>query len=185
MTIRHWRSETLNAILHLDDFRDEQRRQAIAISQLLQESLSHLLPEMEGKKEGWKELYDHLIAPAIDVSMSIRLSTSDYRISSRILKHSDQGIMAYINDIQRCEMMDILSHKIIRPDSVLKVAEDGRIGEQMLVVQPALLRAQKEGGGNILLCKPTILVRLDEPMGRRNRGTIKVLSSWLKGEGGD
>lgn len=113
------------------------------------------------------------------------MSTSDYRITSRILKASEHGTMVFINDFKRCEMMDILSHKFIRPDSVQKVAEDGRIGEQMLVVQPALLRDQKESNGSVLLCKPTLLVRLDEPMGRRNRGTIKAFSSWLKGDGGD
>lgn len=74
-------------------------------------------------------------------------------------------------------MIDIMTHKVIRPDSVLKVAEDGKIGEEMLIVSPALLRVQKDGKGKVLICKPTILVKLDEPMGKRSRG-IKALGSW-------
>ena len=83
-------------------------------------------------------------------------------------------------------MIDITTHKIIKPDSVLKVAEDGRIGEEMLVVSPALLRAQKDGG-QVLVSKPTRLVKLDEPMGKRPRAVAKALGawapSWFGGEG--
>lgn len=181
MTVRHWRSETLKAILQLDEFRDEQRMQAVHISQSLHKSLSYLLPEFEGKKEGWKELHDQLVFPAVQASVSIRLSTTNYRITSRIMK-SDQNTAVYVYEVPSYEMMDIMSHKIIRPDSIIKVADDGRIGEQILVIQPALLRDQKEGNGSVLLCKPTVLIRLDEPMGRRNRSAIKGITSWLKGE---
>lgn len=84
-------------------------------------------------------------------------------------------------------MMDLMTHKVIRPDSVLKVAEDGRIGEEVLVVSPALVRDQKEGKGKVMVCKPTVLVKLDEPMGKRSRG-IKALGawtpSWLGGDDG-
>ncbi len=87
----------------------------------------------------------------------------------------------FIHEVQRCDMMDISSHKIVRPDSALKVGDNGRIGDQMLVVQPALIRSQKDGGPSVVLCKPTMLVRLDEPMGRRNKG-IKSLASWFGGD---
>ena len=65
---------------------------------------------------------------------------------------------------------------MIRPDSALKVGEDGRIGEEMLVVAPALVR-EGGGGGRVMVCKATVLVRLDEPMGKRGRG-IRALGAW-------
>ena len=85
-------------------------------------------------------------------------------------------------------MIDITTHKVIRPDSVLKVAQDGRIGEDVLVVSPALVRDrdQKDDGngngngsgkGKVMVCKPTVLVKLDEPMGKRSRG-IRALGAW-------
>lgn len=167
------------------EFSDGQESQAIAISHSMHKILSFLLPTIERKEEGWKQLYDQLVIPAIHTAMSIRLSTTNYRIVSPIAKSSDHAKVIYINEIQRYELIDIMSQKIIRADSNLKVAEDGRIGEQVLVIQQALLRDQKDGGASVLLCKPTVLVRLDEPMGRRNRGTMRALQSWFKGESGD
>lgn len=78
-------------------------------------------------------------------------------------------------------MMDMTSHKMIRSENILKIGEDGRIGEQMLCVQPALWRTQRDNAGSMILCKPIILVKLDEPMARRNRG-IKAFTSWLGGD---
>lgn len=70
---------------------------------------------------------------------------------------------------------------------MLKIAEDGQIGEEMLVVSPAVVREQRDGKGMVMVCKPTMLVRLDEPMGKRGRG-IKALGawtpSWLGGDDG-
>ena len=76
-------------------------------------------------------------------------------------------------------MMDLATHKVIRPDSVVKVGPDGRIGDEVLVVAPALVRASRteRGVGKVVVCKATVLVRLDEPMGKRARG-IKALGAW-------
>ena len=68
-------------------------------------------------------------------------------------------------------MIDIATHKVLRPDtSVLKVAENGRIGEEVFVIAPALVRHQKVRNGKVLVCKSTVLVKLDEPMAKRGRG---------------
>lgn len=162
----------------MDEFRKEQRKEAMNASRLLYDSLSQLLPEAEENKEGWKDLYEQVIIPAVQVSTSIRLSPVDYRTASRMPKPPDQSKIMFINELQKCEMMDIITHKMIRPDSILKIAENGRIGEQMLVVQPALLRTLKGNNDSVILCKPLVLVRLDEPMARRNKG-IKGISSWF------
>lgn len=167
----------------MPDFKEEQRKQAMSISQILYSALSYLIPGVEAKKDAWRVVLDQIINPAIQVATNMRLSTASYRTTSRIAgKNPEHLFTMYVNELQRLHMMDLFSHKIIRPDSVLKVAEDGRIGEQMLVVQPALLRSQKDGGGTVVLCKPMVLVRLDEPMGRRNKG-IRALSSWFGGDG--
>lgn len=183
VTIKHWRSETLRSLSQMADFKEEQRAQALSSAKSLHAALWYLLPDAELKKDGWKNLLDHVIHPAIQVSTNMRMSTTTYRMTSRMAgKHPDQASTMFVHELQRCHMMDLASQKVIRPDSALKVAEDGRIGEQMLVLQPALLRIQKEGGKNLVLCKPTMLVRLDEPMGRRNKG-IRALQSWFGGEG--
>lgn len=82
----------------------------------------------------------------------------------------------YISAIQKASLVDIATNKILRPDSILKVNEEGRIGEEMLIVTPSLLRTEKEKGTSHLLVKPSVLVKLDEPMGRRGR--MKGLGEW-------
>ena len=47
----------------------------------------------------------------------------------------------------------------------------------MLVVSPALVRNQRDGNGRVMVCKPTVLIKLDEPMGKRSRG-IRALGAW-------
>ncbi|MCJ1467089.1 hypothetical protein MMC07_005711 [Pseudocyphellaria aurata] len=185
VTIRHWRSETLRGLSQMVDFNEEQRAQACSLATSLYKALSCLLPDSGTKTDGWKDLLDHVIVPAIQVSISMRISTTTYRLTSRMAgKPPDQASIMYAHELQRCQMVDVASHKIIRSDSALKVAGDGRIGEQMLVLQPALLRYQKEGGNTLVLCKPIVLVKLDEPMGRKNKG-MRKLQSWFGAEAVD
>lgn len=180
-TIRHWRSETLRALSQIPEFKESQREEAVSVSKSLYKALSYLIPTADNK-DAWKELHDHIVNPAVQVGANMRLSTETYRTTSRLAgKPSDQTSM-FNHEVQRCNMIDLSSHKIIRPDSMLKVGDDGRIGELMLVVQPALIRTPREAGPNAVLCKPSMLVRLDEPMGRKSK-TIKAFQQWFGGEG--
>ena len=116
------------------------------------------------------------------------------------MTNEKERTIIHFQAVHRASLIDIATQKQVKPDSVIKVAEDGRIGEEMLMVHPSLVR---EGGGSegagdhdgnggggssrMTLCKPTVLIKLDEPMGRRNRG-MRVLesitSSWFGGDGG-
>lgn len=84
-------------------------------------------------------------------------------------------------------MMDNATHKIIRTDSNIRVAEDGRIGEEMFVVAPGMVRAGE--GEKMVLTKPIVLVKLDEPMGKKVGRGMKALGawtpSWLSGGGAE
>lgn len=173
--LRQWRSETLQGLLKVENFAEEQQRQAELVSQTLHEALSALMTESLGS---WREIYQQIILPAIQLSVKMRLSTTDYRLASRrFAKESGQGSKIFVYEVKDSSMIDITTQKIIRPDSNLKVADDGRIGQEMLVITPALLRDQKDGRSRILICKPTVLVKLDEPMGKRSRG-MRALGAW-------
>lgn len=181
MTIRNWRSETLRAIFCTDDFREAQRSQAILHCKSLYQTLSYLLPDLEARSDGWNSFYEQIFVPALQFSNSIHLATVDYQTLTRLPKPADKPTTIFRHEMQRCEMMDLSSHKLIRPDNILKMGDDGRIGEQMLCVQPALLRTQRNSVNSIMLCKPIILVKLDEPMARRSRGIKASFTSWLGG----
>jgi len=162
----------------METFSEEQQRQAQLVSQTLQSALSRLISESPGDEDGWEELHKQVVLPAIQLATKLRLSTADYCLIPHIfVKDPSKPTSVFFYEIKDCSMTDIATHKVIRPDSVLKVAEDGKIGEEVLVMSPALLRVHKEGKGKVLVCKPTILVKLDEPMGKRPRG-IKALGSW-------
>ena len=161
----------------MDDFAAEQDRQAMAVSQKLKFMLLHLVPEYT-QEDDWKGLHEQIVVPTIQLATSMRLSTNDYNVSSQLFARSPgQDVVAYHQEVRNANMIDIATHKAIRPNSKLKIAEDGRIGIEMLVVSPALLRVQSVGHGKIMICKPTVLVKLDEPMVKKNRG-IRALGAW-------
>ncbi|KAI4173126.1 MAG: hypothetical protein LQ346_008470 [Caloplaca aetnensis] len=203
LTIQRWRSETLQALYKIDGFQTEQARLATTVSQDLFTALTYLLPEIASEAEsGWKRLHDTITMPAVHLATNMRFSTSVYRIITRLPRISSPSSVSssssaqqqqqqhenhiiYHPDIQRYTIIDIATQKVLRPDSVLKVADDGRIGEHVMVVQPLLLRMQKDSAAGVALAKPAVAVRLDEPMAKRSKGVGKMAgwaSSWFGGE---
>jgi hypothetical protein len=174
ITIRRWRSETLLSLTKMPDLHTEQLHQATAVSQSLHTLLSPLLPPPTDSAA--KTLHETITLPTIALASALRLSTSDYRLWKRSFSSENKSLPIYISAIQKASLVDMATNKILRPDSVLKVNDEGRIGEEMLIVTPSLLRTEKERGTSVLLVKPNVLVRLDEPMGRRGR--MKGLGEW-------
>jgi len=174
ITIRRWRSETLLSLTKMPDLHTEQLHQATAVSNSLHTLLSPLLPPPSDSAA--KTLHDTITLSAIKLASALRLSTSDYRLWTRSPTSENKSLPIYISAIQKASLADMATNKILRPDSILKVNEEGRIGEEMLIVTPSLLRTEKERGTSVLLVKPNVLVRLDEPMGRRGR--MKGLGEW-------
>lgn len=184
-TLRNWRSETLLGLLQMDHFREEQSRQAHLASQTLSAALSSLVSTSTSDPH---DLHQQIILPSVRLASQLRLSARDYRLifhpfslrgsssAASARNNNNNNSPAYGYEIANSRMVDLATHKVIRPDSALKVGEDGRIGEEMLVVAPALVR-EGGGGGRVMVCKATVLVRLDEPMGKRGRG-IRALGAW-------
>ena len=158
----------------METFAKEQNRAGEAFAETLASTLSIVLSSSIDSKE----LHVRIIQPAIRLANAIRVSTTDYQLFAHLFaRPSGQPNAVNRNEIQHYQMMDNATHKVIRPDSNLRMADDGKIGEEMFVVSPGLARSHKNGIGRIVLCKPTILVKLDEPMGKRARG-IKALGAW-------
>jgi len=174
ITIRRWRSETLLGLTKMPDLHTEQLHQATAVSQSLHTLLSPLLPPPTGSAA--KTLHETITLPAIKLASALRLSTSDYRLWTRSPPSDTKSLPIYVSAIPKASLVDMATNKILRPDSVLKVNEEGRVGEEMLIVTPSLLRTERERATSVLLVKPSVLVRLDEPMGRRGR--MKGLGEW-------
>lgn len=159
----------------MEAFKEEQDRHAKVFSQALSSMLSTILSIT---KSDTGILQNQVVKPAINLANAIRVSTTDYQLFSHLFaRHPGHPYAIGRNEIQHHQMIDNATQKIIRPDSNVKIADDGKIGEEMFAVSPGLVRSHREGADRVVLCKPTILVKLDEPMGKRGRGA-KALSSW-------
>ena len=133
---------------------------------------------LKSDDDGWEDFHRSVIIPALDISTAVRLSMTDYEF---VLSTQHQRVV-HVGEIQSYHMVDASSSKVIRPDSILKVGEEGRIGVDLLTVTPALMRTKHEGVQRVILAKPTILVKLDEPMGKRKAlNKLANFSSWLTG----
>lgn len=135
-------------------------------------------PDIKVDDDGWEEFHKQCVLPAIEIATAMRLSMTDYELVLNVAsKASGEAKVTHFNEIQHFHMIDSATNKVIRTDSMLKVAEDGRIGVDLLTVTPALMRTKNEGIHRAILAKPTILVKLDEPMGKRAKG-INKLTQW-------
>ena len=159
----------------MEAFAKEQSRHAENFAQALCSTLSNMLSTTE---DDWKGLHKQIIEPAVKLANAIRVSTTDYELLSHLFaRPPGQPNAIHRNEIQHYQMMDNATHKIIRADSCLRISEDGKIGEEMFIISPGIVRSHKDSVDRVVLCKPTILVKLDEPMGKRGRG-FKALGSW-------
>ncbi|KAL9604700.1 MAG: hypothetical protein Q9219_000420 [cf. Caloplaca sp. 3 TL-2023] len=208
LTIQRWRSETLQALAKIDGFQTEQHHKATAVSKDLFTALTYLLPEIATHEDvGWKRLHERITIPAVQLATNMRFSTSVYRTISHVPRPSSSSSPSNNNnnqtssppsstnnttlfhpDLTRHTLIDLATQKHLRADSALKVADDGRIGESVFVLQPLLLRMQRDTNGGVALCKLCVAVRLDEPLVKRRGGGVGKLGawagSWFGGEGG-
>ena len=212
-TILHHRSETLSSILAMPAFTTIQRTQSESLAQSLASALSVLVGGRAGDGRvgapsttssspspiSWPTLHTTLIAPAVALSNKIRIASTAYTLFNPHTHTPTSKHAVGHSDIARSQMIDCATQKVVRADSAIKVADDGsgRIGEEMFVVSPGLVRAgcqglggrkasedNDRGGERSVLVKPTVLIRLDAPMGKKKSGIKMGLGTWLGLGGG-
>ena len=176
--------------MKVEEFAAARAEQAEALAKSLYSALARMLGGADATvpEDGWKDLHKQIVLPAIELSTAIRIAMVDYHLVARLFRKTpERANTIYHNEIQHYQLIDNTTHKIIRPDSSLKIADDGRIGHELLIVSPALLR-KKDEDHSAIISKPTILIMLDQPMEKRNRGIkglTSIVSSFLGGEDGN
>lgn len=117
-------------------------------------------------------------AEAADLAKNVRLSPATYYYQCRC----NVGASFFGPGNHDFKIIDQASAQLVRTSDTFKVTtRDGRIGEMLCVVQPALVRKGKNGGRDITLVKATILCNLDHPVVRRKK-TKQVSGGGLEGE---
>ena len=198
LTIHRWRSETLSALLQMPDFTAEQDRLSLAFSQSLIATLATLLHP----SSPLDDLHTRITLPAIRLSNTLRTAAtatiSTYDFFNHLFARSNaQPFAVFRNEVAHYQLVDVATQKFVKGDSNVRVREsDGRIGEEMFVVSPGMVRSVEADGDEerrergrrkerTVLVKPVVLVKLDEPMGKRGKGPgvglNRALGAWTGG----
>lgn len=139
------------------EFAHRQEAASRSIAKEADTLLKTFLPRLE--KKAVSMFRQDVIKPAIALASRIRCSTSSYNLD--ITRKS--GCLNR-NDLNRFQVRNARSGKMLKADQTLFVTNAGAIGESILMVQPALYRRRK-AAEDILLKKAIVLAKVFEPTG--------------------
>jgi hypothetical protein len=113
---------------------------------------------MAFRSEGLRNVF----RDAADLARNIRLSQANYQYAGSC----NTVETLFLDEVRRFQIIDQASAQPVRTSDTVTGRRDGRIGEKLCVVQPALVRKGKNGGRDITLVRATILCNLDQPVVR-------------------
>lgn len=140
-------------------FQRMQHEQAQEVSRAMYSTLSYLMPSGQ---DGCKKLHKCITMPAVRLATTMRLSTAAYGMYRVPPRTSD----VFEEDFKQRTILNVETSKIVNPNHVAKVGRNGQIGEEKLMVHPGIQRCGNGAQGNVVLCKPVIVVDLDVPLRR-------------------
>lgn len=104
---------------------------------------------------------------ASDLAHEMRLSPRSYAFDIAFrFSASNRDRVLFYGDMAKYRIINTATCQALRKSDLVAVAQDGRIGEKLCVVHPALVLRRGIEQGNIVLTKATILARLDYPVNR-------------------
>ena len=116
-----------------------------------------------------------IVAEAADLDNNFRLSAADYRFHFHYgygATSDDQVLKA--ENLKESKIIDCKTGAPLRSSAKPIAGGDGRVGEVLFVVHPAFIRKSSESSQKIVLVKPTIVVKFDQPVPRGGKGAAAV-----------
>ena len=111
--------------------------------------------------------FEKVTLPAANLAVAIRGSTTTY--SFDLPGNFNEALqVAYKSHRKDVKMVDLKTTKHLKPNSMIVDDGDGKIGEAIIVSEPALLRSENDGIQTMLLPQ-TVLTNLFHPLGKRKR----------------
>ncbi|KAL8974352.1 MAG: hypothetical protein Q9197_001397 [Variospora fuerteventurae] len=170
-SIKTWRSDTLSALsvtMDLQKSRQKVTRNA-GINILLE--VAKFLMTIERSEASLQVLLDKVIQPAVELAVKIQISsaTYDFRPKMDAVPLLDNCIFSQ-KHLSSMKLVDIATGKTLKADSPVQANEKGEIGTRVMMLAPALYRCDP-GKDPLLLVKPTFVVQLYKPLGRRQAAT--------------
>ena len=128
--------------------------------------LVKIFPVVEGRL-GPKTRFNRTVVEAgFDLAWSIQTSALEYKfvpaMEAPIVRHKT----VYRDELSKCGMVDVATGKTLKPESPVHVKSSGAIGEEIMLLAPALLRRNIVQDW-IELVQEVKLVELYRPLGRR------------------
>ena len=122
---------------------------------------------------GQESLYDKIVKPAVDLAVKVQTSTSIYAFRPRMLAITRLGrTPVTLHQMAFFKMIDVRSGKHLRAESRIVANERGEVGDEILILAPALFRRQSSSQ-YVRLTQKVILVELYQPLGRRRGNTAQ------------
>jgi hypothetical protein len=121
---------------------------------------------------------------AADLAKTTHLSRANYQYAGSC----STGETLFWDEFRRFKIIDQANAQPIRNSDTMAARRDGRIGEKLRMVQPALVRKGKNGGRDITLFKATILCNFDHPVVRRKKTkkvAVDATAQYQAGDSGD
>jgi hypothetical protein len=177
VSIDHWRSETINAILGRPNFKEGQGKSGKDVTREAENFIAPLLPRMA--KGAFNRFHSQITLPAIDFASTLRRSPAHYQfvyalnqglhlLSRPTLTPLKKPRTVHKSELDQVDVLDIDSRKTLKPNQNLAVTREGFVAEEIICIHPALCRRKGDGAGTVLR-KPLDLVKLLYPLPRNKK----------------
>ena len=123
---------------------------------------------MTGKEEECLQSFlEKVIQPAVKLANMTQTLPSKYKFFLRLAERDClKRPILKLRHLSEGKLIDISTGKLLDVDSLVQANEAGEIGEEVMVLVPALYRCEP-GQDPLRLVKVTVLVELYSPLGRR------------------
>ena len=159
-------------MLNLQSFKEVQGDLATEVTREAENILGPLLPRLA--PAAMKRFHSHITLSAIDLASNLRRSPVRYYFVYDIYHGQRPSIRPDlmpqkkgrpVNQAERgkVNIVDIDSRKTLKPSQALVMTQDGNIGEEIMLIHPALC-CRKGEGDEVVLSKSLHLVKLLAPL---------------------
>ena len=172
LNIDHWRSEGLSAISAEPEMMKRREDDSQWVTKQAAVMLKAVVPDLSQK--AMENFHVNITLAAIDLASAIRRSLKQYRFDfgldqvsrqpkRRTLMPQHGSFPIYQHEVDRFEMFDLKSRRKVRSSQALSVNSKKQIGEEVLLIHPALYRCKAEVKVKCLV-KATLLINLLKPV---------------------
>jgi hypothetical protein len=146
-----------------------QDKKAKACESLLIDIAKHfstiMPPDQDGK--ALDEECRKIIAAAADLALNIRLSTVHYAFEvAADLSVPGDGVLTE-SEMQKYEIINADTGLQLRTSSLVFSDKEGRVGEKLCTLRPALVRSGGDGSRGLVLVKEVIIVNFYQKVGKK------------------